>query len=264
MPLIVTLLSDFGSASPYPAAMKAVLARRSGATLIDISHDVPRHDVQAGAFLLYSAAPNFLAGTVHLAVVDPGVGTTRRPLIVVSGGQTFVGPDNGLLIPAARRLGTPTAFEISDAAILGEGISSTFHGRDVFAPAAAVLTQGTPPSTIALPVADVVNLDFGTGRRINDGLAGHVIYVDAFGNLVTNIPNALLEGYRGPVEIRVGRRRGTGQVVRTYGDVKQTRIAVLAGSDGWVEIAIREGHAATRFGAAAGTSVAVAPRVTRR
>lgn len=258
--MIVTLLSDFGSASPYPAALKAVLARRSGPTLIDISHDVPRHDVPAGAFLLYSAAPHFPAGTVHLAVVDPGVGTARRPLIVVSGGQTFVGPDNGLLIPAARRLGTPAAYKIVEPAILSAGISSTFHGRDVFAPAAELLVQGTPASALALPVTEFVDLDFGTGRRINGGLAGKVIYVDAFGNLVTNIPNALLEGYRGPAQVRVGRRRGAGQFARTYGDVRPARIAVVGGSDGLVEIAIREGRAANRFGATAGTSISVARR----
>jgi len=240
--------------------MKAVLARRSEATLIDITHDVPRHDVRTGAFLLYSAAPHFPAGTVHLAVVDPGVGTARRPLIVVSGGQTFVGPDNGLLIPAARRLGTPSVFEIRNAAILKKGISSTFHGRDVFAPAAELLVQGTPPAALALPVTDFVDLDFGTGRRINGGLAGQVIYVDAFGNLVTNIPNALLEGYQGPAEVRVGRRRGAGRFARTYGDVRSSRIAVVGGSDGLVEIAIREGDAAKRFGATAGASISIARR----
>src|SRR3970282_2263148 len=133
---ILTLLSDFGSRSPYPAAMKAVVAARVDAQFVDISHDVRRHDVREGAFPLASVAPFCPTGTVHLAVVDPGVGTARRPLIVVSGGQTFVGPDNGLLIPAARRLGTAAVFEISDPAILGERISSTFHGRDVFAPAA--------------------------------------------------------------------------------------------------------------------------------
>jgi S-adenosylmethionine hydrolase len=261
--MIVTLLSDFGSTSPYPAAMKAVLARRSGPVIIDISHDVPRHDVQAGAFLLYSAAPHFPAGTVHLAVVDPGVGTARRPLIVVSAGQTFVGPDNGLLMPAARRLGTPAMFEITDPVILGRGISSTFHGRDVFAPAADLLIQGTPPAAIALPLTDFVDLDFGTGRRINGGLAGQVIYVDAFGNLVTNIPSGLLEGYRGPAQVRVGRRRGAGRFARTYGDVRPGRLAVVGCSDGLVEIAIREGHAARRFGAAAGAAVRVSGQVTR-
>ncbi|MGH2830398.1 MAG: SAM hydrolase/SAM-dependent halogenase family protein, partial [Actinomycetota bacterium] len=102
---LLTLLSDFGADSPYPAAMKAVVTARVEAVILDISHDVPRHDVRAGAFLLASLVPYCPAGTVHLAVVDPGVGTSRRALILFSGGQAFVGPDNGLLLPAARRVG---------------------------------------------------------------------------------------------------------------------------------------------------------------
>lgn len=260
---IVTLLSDFGSSSPYPAAMKAVLARRSGHTLIDISHDIPRHDIRAGAFLLYSAAPNFPAGTVHLAVVDPGVGTARRPLIIVSGGQFFVGPDNGLLIPAARRVGTPAVYEITDPSLIRPGISSTFHGRDVFAPAAGLLVEGTPPDAVALRRREYVDLDFGVGRRINGALRGQVIYVDAFGNLVTNIPAGLLEGAGRPVRILVGRRRGVGRFAGTYGGAARAGIVVVGGSEGLIEIAVREGSAAKRFGAAAGALVRIEARVTR-
>src|SRR5437899_11128938 len=112
MPVIVTLLSDFGSESPYPAQMKAVLASSCDAVLIDITHDIPRHDIRAGAYVLSAVARTTPAGTVHLAVVDPGVGTTRRPLIVASGGQCFIVPDDGLLLPAANRAGPPRAFEL--------------------------------------------------------------------------------------------------------------------------------------------------------
>lgn len=260
--MIVTLLSDFGPSSPYPAAMKAVLARRTSLTLVDISHDVPRHDIRAGAFLLYSAVPHFPAGTVHLAVVDPGVGTERKPLVVVSGGQMFVGPDNGLLMPAARRLGSPTVHTMTDPMILRPGVSSTFHGRDIFAPAAALLLEGTPPEAIALATAEFVDLDFGSGRTINGGVAGQVIYVDPFGNLVTNVPNGLWVEHRGPVAIQVGARRGSGRSARTYGEVSPNRLAVVGGSDGLLEIAVREGSAARRFAAAAGMAVRIR-RVTR-
>src|SRR5437667_344686 len=119
MPLIITLLSDFGSGSPYPGQMKAVLASSCDAVFIDITHDIPRHDVRAGAYVLSAVARTTPAGTVHLAVVDPGVGTTRRPLIVASGGQCFVGPDNGLLLPAAKRVGRPHAYVIQAPEILG-------------------------------------------------------------------------------------------------------------------------------------------------
>src|SRR5207247_7114244 len=146
MPLIVTLLSDFGSGSPYPGQMKAVLASSCDAVFIDITHDIPRHDVRAGAYVLSAVARTTPAGTVHLAVVDPGVGTTRRPLIVASGGQCFVGPDNGLLLPAAKRVGRPHAYVIQAPEILHGVASSTFHGRDLFAPVAAQLVLGTPRS----------------------------------------------------------------------------------------------------------------------
>lgn len=242
--------------------MKAVLTRRAGHTVIDISHDVPRHDIRAGAFLLYSAAPNFPAGTVHLAVVDPGVGTARRPLIVASGGQFFVGPDNGLLIPAARRLGTYAVYEIIHPALIAADISSTFHGRDVFAPTAELLAGGTPVGVLALPMTGFVDLDFGVGRRINGALAGQVIYVDAFGNLVTNISNGLLDGTARAVRIQVGRRAAAGRVAGAYGGVVPKGVAVLRGSDGIIEIAVREGSAAKRFGASVGDGVRVRARVT--
>src|SRR5712691_13346055 len=132
MPGVVTLLTDFGSSSPYPAEMKAVLASSCEAVLIDITHDVPRHDVRTGAYLLAAVAPTTPAGTVHLAVVDPGVGTARHPLIVTGGGQFFVGPDNGLLLPAAKRLGGPQVFHMNAQGIGGEQVSPMFHGRDLF------------------------------------------------------------------------------------------------------------------------------------
>src|SRR3972149_4463996 len=163
---ILTLLSDFGARSPYPAAMKAVVAARVDAQFVDISHDVRRHDVREGAFLLASVAPFCPTGTVHLAVVDPGVGTARRPLVVVAGGQCFVGPDNGLLLPAAHRLGTPQAYHLHSAVGL-RSASTTFHGRDLFAPAAARLLRGEPAARLGRPIDDPVALTWprGGGRR---------------------------------------------------------------------------------------------------
>ncbi len=139
---IITLLTDFGSF--YPAQMKGViLSKLAGAevTFVDITHDIPPQDVRAGAFALLSSARYFPAGTIHIAVVDPGVGTARAGLVVESGGQLFVGPDNGLLLPAAKSLGEPQAYRIASSA----GASPTFHGRDVFAPAAALLAEGRRP-----------------------------------------------------------------------------------------------------------------------
>ncbi len=251
---IVTLLSDFGSTSPYPAAMKAVVATMSDAVLIDISHDVPRHDIASGAYLLAAVAPHLPAGTVHLAVVDPGVGSTRKPLIVVSGGQFFVGPDNGLLLPAAKRVGHPKVFEVN-LTMVGLVISTTFHGRDIFAPVAGHLARGRPVTVLAVPAPSHVDLDFGIGQRDRDGVTGQVIYVDAFGNLITNIPPECLADLRGTVRIRGGSQTTAGQVCRTYSDVERGAVAILVGSDGFVEVAVREGSAAALLQARAGATL---------
>ena len=257
MPFIVTLLSDFGSGSPYPAQMKIVLASSCEAMLIDITHDVPRHDVRAGAYLLAAVARTTPAGTVHLAVVDPGVGTTRRPLVVASGGQMFIGPDNGLLVPAAKRVGRPQPFEIIAPEILQSVSSFTFHGRDIFAPVAARLVRGTPPQALGRAVEDFVDLTLEAGRRVGNALLGEVLYVDAFGNLITNIPAGELGRDGAVIHLTVGRRRARAAAARTYGDVARGDIAVVPGSDGLLEIAVREGSAAKYFAASRAAKVRI-------
>lgn len=259
MPVLVTLLSDFGSGSPYPAAMKAVLAEFCDPVFIDITHDAPRHDVRGGAYLLRAVAPWTPAGTIHLAVVDPGVGTARRPLIIASGGQLFVGPDNGLLVPAARRVGAMRAYVITDETLRQRVRSTTFHGRDLFAPAAGRLGQGTPPEALGTPVQEITDLDFGRGRAQQGVLVGSVIYVDPFGNLITNIPSALLPAPGARVAVRAGRRTVGAVVARAYGDAGRARLVVVPGSDGFVEIAVREGSAAGALDATSGGSVRIGP-----
>jgi S-adenosylmethionine hydrolase len=254
---LVTLLTDFGSASPYPAEMKLVLAARTDAAVMDISHDVPRHDVRAGAYLLRAAAAHASVGTIHLAVVDPGVGTARRPLIVRSGGQDFVGPDNGLVLPAARRVGAPRAFVITDLTLIGGVGSSTFHGRDLFAPAAALLAQGTPPEALGVPVSEVVDLDLGAGRREGRMLLGTVAYVDPFGNVITDISADALPPIGRRVDVRVGRRSIRAMVRRTYGEAARGALIIVSGSDDLAEIAVREGSAARRLGVSPGTPVVI-------
>lgn len=256
MPTVVTLLSDFGSATPYPAAMKVVLAEYCDAALIDISHDVARHDVRMGAYLLRTMVPFTPAGTVHLAVVDPGVGTARRALIVVSGGQSFVGPDNGLLLPAAKRLGQPRVFAITNPT-RRTGISTTFHGRDLFAPVAGRLVRGVPPEAMGVPAEDYVDLDLGAGRREGAFLRGTIIYVDHFGNLITNISSALLPGAGRAVRIAIGRKTASGAVAGTYGAAVPGALVVVPGSDGFAEVAEREGSAADRLHGTAGMSVRI-------
>ncbi len=240
---IITLLSDFGSL--YPAEMKgAILSRTRDAVLVDISHHIPPQDIRAGAFALMVAARAFPEGTVHLAVVDPGVGTDRLSLVVESGGHLFVGPDNGLLIPAAGSLGSPRAWMIDPA--FARDAAPTFHGRDVFAPAAAMLACGAKPQSFG-PRVEPKTIDFGKAEVFNDGLETEVIYVDGFGNLILNA----IEIPEGELVISGRRVRR----VRTYAQAGYDEPLITIGSHGFAEIAVNGGSAKELFGLAPGNRI---------
>jgi S-adenosylmethionine hydrolase len=241
---IITLLTDFGSL--YPAAMKGViLGQAPDVILVDIAHDIPPQDVRAGAFALLSTARYFPAGTIHLAVVDPGVGSERLSIAIESGGHFFVGPDNGLLMPAARSLGKPRAYEIA-LEPLHLHPSRTFHGRDVFAPAAALLAQGRPPRDMG-PGVRPRELGFGAPHRTKKGIEADVIYVDRFGNLITNMRElpSLQVRLKG-VELRA---------VETYSQARRIEPLITLGSHGFLEIAVNKGSAAEAFGLKAGDRI---------
>jgi S-adenosylmethionine hydrolase len=246
---IITLLTDFGSF--YPAAMKGViLSRAKGVTLVDIAHDIPPQDVRAGAFALLSTAGYFPSGTIHLAVVDPGVGSKRLSIVIDSGGHLFVGPDNGLLMPAAQSLGRPRAYEIV-LEPLDLHPSPTFHGRDVFAPAAALLAQGRAPQDMG-PEIRPEELSFGAPRRTKKGIEAAVIYVDRFGNLITNmrqLPTA-------PVRLKGIKLKA----VETYSQARRIEPLITVGSHGFVEIAVNKGSAAEAFGVKAGDRIELEER----
>jgi S-adenosylmethionine hydrolase len=242
---LFTLLTDFGAGSGYPAQMKAVLLRaHPDARLVDVSHDVPAYDVLAGALLLEACAPWFDESAIHLAVVDPGVGTARRALCVVDPeGRRFVGPDNGLLTPflgAGAR-----AFQIAPGATVPAARSATFHGRDVFAPAAAFLAGGGAPERLGPQVDDPARLLWPRAERRADGLRGETLSADPFGNLLTSIREADLAG-RPVAEARVAEERV--RFVRTFGDAAPGELVAYLGSGGRVEVAVREGSAAARLG----------------
>jgi len=261
MPL-VTLLTDFGDDSPYPAEVRAVLcAPTFGAPIrvVDITHRVPRHDVRRGAYLLRTACTAFPEGTVHVAVVDPGVGTERRPLAIRAGGMVFVGPDNGLLLPAARAVGSPEIRQILHPDLRRLEVSSTFHGRDLFAPAARWLALGFPFEAVGPRVEDPVELPLGPASRSENLLQGEVLAADPFGNLATNLPGTWLADLPGRLEVVVAGRRYLAKRVRTYGEGERGELLVLVGSDGFVEVAVREGSALERLGAQPGDPVALAP-----
>jgi len=235
---IITLLTDFGSI--YPSQMKGViLSRLSDVALVDIAHDIPAQNIRAGAFALMTTVRYFPKGTIHLAVVDPGVGTKRRGIAVQSGGHVFVGPDNGLLIPAARSLGVPKVRMISQKF----EASFTFHGRDIFAPMAATLAEGESFENIG-PRVDPVELDFGKPHHSDKGIESRVIFVDHFGNLILN----LAEVPEGDLKLKDRHLKR----VRTYAEAKGIEPLITIGSHGFAEIAVNQGSAADVFGLAPG------------
>ena len=256
---LLTFLSDFGDASPYPAAMKATAAAICSARFVDISHGVPPGSVRGGAYLLWSVAPVCPVGTVHCAVVDPGVGTERAALAVSAGGQIFVGPDNGVLIPAARRLGITGVYRLAEPAYWRHPVSATFHGRDIFAPVAAHLANGIPIAGVGVPAAAYVDLAFPRGHVLGDDLRGEVLWVDTFGNMITSIPGTLLSALPEAADLIVETARGSLRAAtgRTFGDVPAGRGVVIVGSDGMVEVAVNQGRAAAQTAAELGAMLRI-------
>ena len=242
---LITLLTDFGLSDSYVAEVKGVLLSRApGATLVDVTHQVPPGDVRAGQYLLARTWHRFPLGTVHLAVVDPGVGTARRALAAAAGEHWLVAPDNGLLsfLPVgAHFVSLPIR---ADAA-------PTFHGRDVFAPAAAALAAGARLEDLGSPITDATHAPLPTPRHDGIAVVGEVLYVDRFGTLVSNIPGPDVEP---GVRIRVA---GTdvGALRRTFGDVERGTLVAFVGSGGTVEVAVRDGSAARLLGVGVGAEV---------
>jgi len=245
---IITLLSDFGLRDAYVAEMKAViLSVNSNARIVDISHEVEKFDIRMGAFTLASAAPYFPEGTVHVAVVDPGVGTKRRPIIIQTKRSLYVGPDNGLLILSARKEEVSHVYHIRNPKYMHPKISTTFHGRDVFAPAAAYLSMGCPPSQFGPEIMDYVVPQFAEPLMKKDKLIGEVIYVDDFGNIVTNISSKDLEKLETHVSdllhVRIGGRRFEIRFCSAYGDVPARTPLAIVGSHDFLEISVNQGNA---------------------
>jgi hypothetical protein len=244
---IVTLLTDFGLADSYVAEIKAaILSHSADPRLVDISHQVAPGDVRAAQYLLARAWRRFPAGTVHLVVVDPGVGSARRAMAARSHGHHFVGPDNGVFTQVLEHA------EIVELSV-PPGASSTFHGRDVFAPAAARLALGEPLAGIGAGLSNPIRLPLPAPRREAGVVAGEVIYVDAFGTLIANIPGDWAQGATG-IEVS---GKPVGALHRTFADVASGGFVAFVGSDGLLEIAVRDGSAARKLGVGVGAEVRV-------
>ncbi len=259
---LVTLLSDFGVKDPYVAEMKAViLSICPEARITDISHQIEKFNIRMGAFVLVSVAPYFPVGTVHMAVVDPGVGTKRRPLIVETKRYFYVGPDNGLLMLSAQREGIRHVYNISNPHYMLPTISRTFHGRDIFAPAAAHLAKGRVPSKFGPEIHDYLIPRFAKPRMGKDGLLGEVLYIDDFGNVVSNISTKDLE--------KVGMKEGCLLYVKfrkkvsklkfcpAYGKVPVKAPLALIGSSDFLEISVNQGNASETFKVKIGDPICV-------
>ena len=245
MATLITLLTDFGDSDGYVAEVKGVLLSRvHGAALVDITHQVPPGDVRGAQYILSRVWHRFPRETVHLAVVDPGVGTERRALAATAGGHYFVAPDNGLLSflpPEARFVSLPVP----------PNAAPTFHARDLFAPAAGQLALGAALTHLGQAITDPQLAPLPAPRQEGTGVVGEVIYVDRFGTLISNIPAGLV----GPgAHVTVGDTE-VGALRRTFGDVERGQLVAFAGSNGTVEIAVRDGSAARKLSAGVGVEV---------
>ena len=259
---VVALLTDYGEQDFYVGALKgAVLSSCLEARLVDLSHDVPAYDVRVAAWQLWDSAREFPPGTVFVAIVDPGVGTGRRPVVLeTAAGHWFVGPDNGLFTVVERAGGPGVYREITRREWMRPGeISASFHGRDIFGPAAGRLACGAPFESAGAVVVDPVRLAFPEARVEGNALVGDVLFADRYGNLQTNIAGSLLEsiGAATAVEIEVAGKEARARLARTYGDVPEGELLVLTASTGRIEIARNMRSVAEEFGAKPGSPVVI-------
>lgn len=254
---VITFTTDFGN-GPYVAAMKGViLSINQAARMVDISHGVPPQDIVRGAYALYTTAPHF-EDAVHVAVVDPGVGTDRRGIALECEGGVLVGPDNGLLMPVARRLGLRKAVHLVERRFWKDDVSSTFHGRDIFAPVAAHLTLGVPVEELGPEITDCNDMKLFHPTVSGDRIKGAVIHIDHFGNIISDIPKEMLEerveaGRK--VSVRIAGKTMTLRFFKSYGHASERELIATLSSSCLFEIARTKGSAEEAFGARPGDAI---------
>jgi S-adenosylmethionine hydrolase len=256
---IITLTTDFGTGSPYVAQMKGViLSINPAATLVDITHAIPPQDVRQGALALAEATRAFPPETIHVAVVDPGVGTERRIIYARIGQQQFVAPDNGLLSGLARAASPSTIIAVQRPEHWLANVSATFHGRDIMAPVAARLSLGLDPALLGSRQTDLVRLDWTEARVTANKIVGTVQSIDSFGNLITDISaDALAKAPRGEETAILCDEHETRGIFTTYADQPEMTLIALVGSSGKLELAIVGDSAAAMLGITIGTPVTI-------
>lgn len=258
MTRIVTLTTDFGLQDHYVGAMKGViLGIAPDVRLVDISHQIPPQDVMAGAWVARNAARYFPEGTVHLVVVDPGVGTRRKPVALEWGGQLFTGPDNGLFSLIADQ-GPYRACRLTNRSYWREQVSNTFHGRDIFAPVAAALANGVSLESLGEPVEHLETYRWARPIADRAGIQGWIIHIDRFGNLVSNIPETMIREVveNRSVKIYVGNTI-LHEMVPSYAFVEEGDPAAVIGSSGMLEIAVNKGDAGELLGVQKGAQISI-------
>jgi S-adenosylmethionine hydrolase len=256
MPPLITLTTDFGTGSPYVAAMKGVIfGINPEARIIDLSHDIPPQDIRHVAFFLAEALPYYPHEALHVVVVDPGVGSARAILHIAISGQRLLVPDNGCWTLLARNDPSPRVLRVSEPRFWRPVVSATFHGRDIFAPVAGHLSLGLSPEQLGPPANDWVRLPWPVPEQNTSSVRGEVVFVDHFGNLISNIPVTILSTAR-VVRVTVGAVE-VPQRVRTYADASVGDLVWLISSGDLLEVAVVQGNAARRLNLSVGAPARV-------
>ncbi len=247
---LITLTTDFGLRDPYVAEMKAVILSISpDITIVDITHAIEKFDIRMGAYVLASASSFFPKGTVHVAVVDPGVGTQRRPILIQTRHSFYIGPDNGLLVLAAQNQGVEHVYEIINRKFMLPRISHTFHGRDIFAPAAAHLANGTPTTEFGPEIHKIITPEFTKVTHRKNMLIGEILHIDGFGNIITNLTRKELEqlNIKDVVHVALKNFELKLKLRKAYAEAKTREPLAIIGSHNFLEISINQGNAANKF-----------------
>jgi S-adenosylmethionine hydrolase len=258
---IITILTDFGQRDAYVAAMKGtILELAPNAKIIDIAHDLTRYNIIQAAFILLNSSKYFPRNTIHLVVVDPGVGTERRRIIVQGNRSYYVGPDNGVLSLAIQEEGLKKIILISERKYMRSNVTATFEGRDIFAPVAAHLAQGVPIESFGRKVDQMIQLRISQPLISNHHISGKIIHIDGFGNIITNITYSQIhdlitigEKY----QVTINQLTKTMKYMKSYGYVSPGELIIITGSSNYMEISINQGNAQKLFNAMTGDPIAI-------
>ncbi len=267
MESLIVLLTDFGYKDPYVGVVKGVIKGiNPDADIIDLTHEVSRQNVYEAALMLFISYKYFPHGTIFVSVVDPGVGSTRKALLVKTKNYYFIGPDNGSLYPAATDNGIVEVYDVSNSPFKSKNTSYTFHGRDLFAPVAAYLSLGLDPGQLGFRIDknSIVKLEFPKPKLLNRNVKGSIIYIDVFGNIMTNINRehlgAIGVDYGMEITVEVGGKNFTCRLVPSFSYVRQGEIACYINSWGFFEIGVNHGNAAKILGVKKGDPIVLAKK----